>query len=42
MGLALQESHKGIEANIMENDDGTQGDVGSGYSGHWEVKKKQE
>ncbi|WP_308273146.1 hypothetical protein [Prevotella sp.] len=46
MELALQESHTGIEVNIMENDDGTQGgtqgDVGSGYSGHWEVKKKQE
>lgn len=90
MILAWQESHSGIEANIMENDDVTQGVtqgkdldawierqvavypqisteelaaqsgltsrtikrhiikmphivyVGSGYSGHWEVKKKQE
>ncbi len=90
MILAWQESHPGIEANIMENDDGTQDVtqdddldkwieyqvavfpkitteelaalsgltsrtikrhiikmphivyVGSGYSGHWEVKKKQE
>ena len=90
MILAWQESHTGIEANIMENDDGTQDVtqdddldtwieyqvavfpkitteelaalsgltsrtikrhiikmphivyVGSGYSGHWEVKKKQE
>ena len=94
MILAWQESHPGIEANIMENDDVTQGGtqggtqdddldkwieyqvavfpkitteelaaqsgltsrtikrhiikmphivyVGSGYSGHWEVKKKQE
>ena len=90
MILAWQESHPGIEANIMENDDGTQDGtqdddldtwieyqvavfpkitteelaalsgltsrtikrhiikmphivyVGSGYSGHWEVKKKQE
>ena len=90
MILAWQESHPGMEANIMENDDVTQGGtqdddldkwieyqvavfpkitteelaslsgkglrtikrriakmphivyVGSGYSGHWEVKKKQE
>ena len=90
MIMAWQESHPGIEANIMENDDVTQGVtqgkdldawierqvavypqisteelaaqsgltsrtikrhiikmphivyVGSGYSGHWEVKKKQE
>ena len=90
MILAWQESHPGMEANIMENDDGTQDVtqdddldtwieyqvavfpkitteelaalsgltsrtikrhiikmphivyVGSGYSGHWEVKKKQE
>ena len=90
MILAWQESHPGIEANIMENDDVTQDVtqdddldkwieyqvavfpkitteelaalsgltsrtikrhiikmphivyVGSGYSGHWEVKKKQE
>ena len=89
MILAWQESHPGIEANIMENDDvpqgGTQGDdldkwieyqvavypkittaelaqqsgksiitikrriakmphivyIGSGYSGHWEVRKKK-
>ena len=89
MILAWQESHPGIEANIMENDDVTQGVtqgkdldkwieyqvavypkitteelasltglttrtikrhitkmphivyVGSGYSGHWEVRKKE-